>query len=73
MHQKINITLPEQTIHLIEQITSKEGRSQFIEEAVIYYIGKFKLREQLKQGAINRSERDLKLSTEWNLLEEKIW
>lgn len=72
MYQKIQIALPEQTIHLIEQITSKEGRNQFIEDAVIYYISKVKLREQLKQGAIKRAERDLALSAEWNLLEEKI-
>ncbi len=76
MYQKINITLPEQTAHLVEQMISKENRSRFVEDAVKYYmehIGKIKLHEQLKQGAIKRAERDLKLSQEWNELEDSVW
>ncbi|MBF0119159.1 MAG: hypothetical protein HQK79_10025 [Desulfobacterales bacterium] len=76
MYQKINITLPEQTVHLIEQMTNKSNRSSFIDEAVKYYmehVGKIKLREQLKQGAIKRTERDLKLSKELNELEDNGW
>ncbi|MCP4352515.1 MAG: hypothetical protein GY795_44215 [Desulfobacterales bacterium] len=76
MYQKINITLPEQTVNLIEQMTTERNISQFIDEAVKYYIeqvGKISLREQLKNGAIKRAERDLKLSQEWNELEEESW
>jgi CopG family transcriptional regulator/antitoxin EndoAI len=76
MYQKINITLPEQTLHLIEQMTGRKNRSRFIDEALKYYmeqVGKIKLREQLKQGAVKRAERDLKLSQEWNGLEDDAW
>lgn len=65
MYQKINITLSEQTAYLLEQLTDRVSRKRFIEYAVKYYIdhiGKLKIREQLKQGAMERAERDLKLS-----------
>jgi len=76
MYQKINIVLPETTLRLIDHITDKKNRSRFIDEAVKYYmeqVGKISLREQLKQGAIRRSERDLNLSREWNVFEEEAW
>lgn len=76
MYQKINITLPEQTAYLLEQMTDKENRNKFVEDAVKYYIeytGKIRLREQLKEGAVRRAERDLKLSQEWNDLEDNTW
>jgi CopG family transcriptional regulator/antitoxin EndoAI len=69
---KINITLPEQTVNLIEQMSDKGNISRFVEDAVKYYIehaGKTRLYEQLKQGAVKRAERDLKLSQEWNSLD----
>ncbi|OQX04919.1 MAG: hypothetical protein BWK80_52960 [Desulfobacteraceae bacterium IS3] len=76
MYQEINIALPEQTVNLIEQMTDKRNISRFVEDAVKYYIehaGKIRLREQLKQGAVKRAERDLKLSQEWNGLEDSGW
>ena len=75
MHQKINIPLPEQIAHYIEQLTDEKNISRFVEDAVIYYMehtGKITLREQIKQGALKRAERDLKLSQEWNSLEESV-
>lgn len=76
MYQKINITLPEQIAHLIEEMEDEKSISQFVEDAVIYYMehtGKLTLREQMKQGALKRAERDLKLSREWNCLEDTTW
>jgi CopG family transcriptional regulator / antitoxin EndoAI len=74
MHQRINITLPEETIRLIDKVTSKGNRSQFIDEAVKYYvdnIGRENLKEQLKKGAIRRAKRDLNLAEEWFALEDE--
>ncbi|WP_341525656.1 hypothetical protein WKK05_24165 [Nostoc sp. UHCC 0302] len=84
MHRRINITLPEETIELIDQVIDKSDspeetlgeRSRFINEAVQYYIAEkalAKLREQLKEGAIQRAERDLGLVEEWFDLEEEAW
>ncbi|CAK8720350.1 MAG: CopG family transcriptional regulator [Candidatus Electronema aureum] len=76
MYHKMNITLSDQTAHLLEQLTDRMSKKRFIEDAVKYYIdhiGKSKIREQLKQGAMERAGRDLKLSHEWDSLEDKIW
>ena len=65
MHRLINISLPDETIELIDQVIGKGDsleetlgdRSRFINEAVQYYISQKALvnfREQLKEGAIQR-------------------
>lgn len=76
MHRRLNITLPEDTIRLIDTVAEKGDRSRFINEAVQYYIKQKalnNLREQLKEGAIQNAERDLKLAEEWYDLEEETW
>ena len=76
MHRRLNITLPEETIQLIDQVIQKGDRSRFINEAVQYYIAEkalANLREQLKEGAIRRANRDLELAEEWFDLEEEAW
>lgn len=75
MHRRLNITLPEQTIQLIDRLTLKGDRSRFINEAVQYYIAhksKANLKQQLKEGAIKRAERDLGLVKDWFQLEEEV-
>ena len=81
MHRLINISLPDETIELIDQVIGKgdspeerlRQRSRFINQAVQYYIAQkalVNLREQLKQGAIQRTERDLGFVQEWFDLQE---
>jgi CopG family transcriptional regulator/antitoxin EndoAI len=76
MYQRINITLPEETLGLIDRLTKTGDRSRFIDRAIRYYveaIGKANLKNLLKEGAINRAERDLRLAEEWFILEEETW
>ena len=76
MYQRINITLPEETLGLIDRIAEKGDRSQFIDRAIRYYVeavGKAKLKKLLKEGALSRAERDLRLAEEWFTLEEEAW
>ncbi len=76
MYHKMNITLSDHTAYLLEQLTDKAGKRRFIEEAVKYYIDHVErknIREQLQQGAAKRAERDLRLSQELDILEDKIW
>jgi CopG family transcriptional regulator / antitoxin EndoAI len=68
MRKRINITLPEETLELIDRVTEHGDRSRFIEEAVRHYIqetGRANLRKRLKEGAMQRGERDLQLVEEW--------
>ncbi|MCI0661708.1 MAG: ribbon-helix-helix domain-containing protein [Acidobacteria bacterium] len=76
MYQRINITLPEETLGLIDRIAERGDRSRFIDHAIRHYvrtIGNAKLKKLLKEGAIARAERDLRLAEEWFTLEDEVW
>jgi CopG family transcriptional regulator / antitoxin EndoAI len=76
MHKRLNITLPETTVELIEDLAQKGGRSNFIDNAVKFYVKQLKqegLRERLKEGAIARSRQDLEIAEDWFNLEEELW
>ena len=76
MHKRINITLPEETIRLIDRVSQKGGRSRFIDQAVKHYletVGRANLKRRLKQGAERNAERDLQLTRDWFSLEEEAW
>lgn len=75
-HKRLNITLPESTIDLLENVVGKGDRSRFIDVAIKARIEQEKqknLREQLEEGAIARGERDLRLADEWFEVEEESW
>ncbi len=76
MSQRINITLSEETLHLLDRLTSDNNRSRFIDRAIKHYaeaVKRASLKKQLKEGALNRAERDLGLAEEWFPLEEELW
>jgi CopG family transcriptional regulator / antitoxin EndoAI len=76
MHRRINITLPEETLALIDRVAKLGDRSRFIDEAVKHYVqevGRGKLRKQLQEGALRRAKRDLALAEEWFGLDEEAW
>jgi len=76
VHRRINITLPEATIRLIDRIAARGDRSRLIDEAVRHYVqatGRAALRKQLREGAQRRAERDLMFAREWFPLEEEAW
>lgn len=76
VHRRINITLSEETLALLDRVVSKGDRSRLIDEAVRYYIdekGRSELKKRLQEGAIRRAARDLQLTEEWFPLEEESW
>jgi CopG family transcriptional regulator / antitoxin EndoAI len=75
MHKRINVTLPESTVRLMERVASKGERSRLVDQAVRQYlrgVTKKSLRGRLKEGALRHSERDRAIAEEWLLLDE-IW
>lgn len=73
---RINVTLPKETVHLLNKISEKGGRSRLIDSAVRFYvneIGKMNIKKNLREGAIKRKERDLSLSEDWFHIESEIW
>jgi len=75
-YRRINITLPESTVAMLETVADKGARSSFIDIAIkthIKNLNKETLREQLKEGAIVNAERNLKMAEEWFHLEGDSW
>ncbi len=76
MHQRINVTLPEDTIRMLDRLTKKRDRSRFIDTAVRRYVkevGRKNLRQQMKAGAIRDAEFDLSLAEDWFQIDEESW
>ena len=68
MHKRVNVTLPEETIQLIDRSANRGNRSRFIDQAVRYFVrehGRTQLRGLLEEGAERRAARDLAIAEEW--------
>lgn len=76
MYRRINITLPDSTVRLMERVADKGERSRLVDEALRQYlrgVTKKSLRKRIKEGALRRSDRDRALAEEWFSLEEETW
>jgi len=74
MHRRINVTLPEETIRLMDRVSAKGDRSGLIDRAVRRYVAqsrRAKLKRQLKDGALRRAKRDLQMADESFFLAEE--
>lgn len=76
MRKRINVTLSEETVRLLDRVARKGDRSQLIDQAVRTYVakvGRANLRRQIREGALRHAERDLALAEEWFPLENEAW
>jgi CopG family transcriptional regulator/antitoxin EndoAI len=76
MHRRVNITLPEETIRLIDRAAARGNRSRLINEAVRYFVrgrNRMQLRKLLKEGARHHAARDLAIAQEGLHLDEEAW
>lgn len=74
--QRINITLPQTTLRLLNRAAPKGSRSYFIDQAVRSLVkerARAELKTKLKEGAIKRAARDLLLAEEGLILDEEAW
>lgn len=74
MSKRINVVLPDETISVLDRVTSTGTRSAFISRAVLHYIetqSRQSLRQKLEAGYRANTERDLALAAEWFPLEEE--
>ncbi len=70
------MTLPQDTLRLLDRVAQKGDRSGFVDQAVRFYvkeIGRVNLKKQLRLGAIAHAARDLSIAEEWFPLEEEVW
>lgn len=76
MHHRVNITLPIETLALIDRAAAKRGRSRFIVEAVQYFVrshGRARLRQLLKEGYQKRATESRAIVEEWFGIENEVW
>jgi CopG family transcriptional regulator / antitoxin EndoAI len=81
MARQLQITLPEDTMQLLDRWLAssdypEKEYNDLINEAIKLYIAEKQinhLKQQLKEGAIVRAERDLNLAEDWFSLEEELW
>lgn len=76
MKRRINISLPEETIELIDGVAKPGDRSNLIDRAIHHYVesvGRQKLRRVLAEGARRRTARDLAIASDWFALDEEAW
>lgn len=76
VNRRLNITLPEQTVRLMDRVAGKGRRSSLIDHAVRRYLKegtKANLRKQLAKSYQANAAVDLQLAEEWFPLEEEAW
>lgn len=76
MSRRLNISLPDETVRLLDRVAAKGERSQVIAEAVTKYVvevGKARIRKRMKERAIKRSDLDLQIVEEWFPIDEDTW
>lgn len=76
MSKRINITLPERTVAVLDRVAPRGRRSHFISQAVLHYVesrGRQSLRDQLKAGYQANASESLGMALEWFPLEEEAW
>jgi metal-responsive CopG/Arc/MetJ family transcriptional regulator len=76
MTKRLNIILPEETVRVLDRVSSKGDRSRLIDQAVLHYVrsrSRDNLRERLKEGYLANAKDDLKMAQEWFPLEEEAW
>lgn len=74
MNRRLNITLPEQTVRMLDRAVPQGERSRLIDEAVRRFIheqGGSNLRKQVELSATARSERDRQIAEEWFALPDQ--
>jgi CopG family transcriptional regulator/antitoxin EndoAI len=76
MRVRINVSLDEETVRLVDRVAGKGNRSAFIEDAVTRHAAELRrrtLRDRLKEGAIARADRDRALAADWADAEDEAW
>ena len=76
MYKRINITLPESTVRLMERVADKGERSRLVDEALKQYlrgVTRKSLKKRIKEGSLRRFERDRALAAEWFFIDEEVW
>ncbi len=74
MQRRINVSLSEEAVRLLDRMAAKGDRSRFLDELVKRTArGRAELRAQLKERAIRRARFDRQIAAEWDPLSDEVW
>ena len=74
MQRRINVSLSEEAVKLLDRLAPKGDRSRFLDELVKRAArDRTALRARLREGYIKRAERDRKVAAEWDPLADEVW
>ncbi len=76
MSKRINVMLPDETLAVLDRVTTRGSRSRFVSAAVLHYVkdrAQQNLRQQLKAGYQANAQENLQIALEWFPLEEQVW
>jgi hypothetical protein len=73
---RINVILPDATVHALNRVARPGQRSRFIQRSVEHYIataGPEALRARLKQAAIRDRDLDQEIAKDWFAVDQEQW
>ena len=74
MQRRINISLSEESVRLLDQLAPRGDRSRYIEQLVKRSArDRSELRRLLKERAIRHAESDRQLAAEMDPLSDEVW
>lgn len=74
--KRINVSLPQETVKMMDRVTQKGDRSRLIDVAIRHYVksvGKAKLKVKLEEGYRALGKSSLKMAEEWFPVDEQAW
>ena len=74
IQRRINVSLSEEAVRLLDRMAPKGDRSRFLDELVKRTArDRAALRARLKEGYIRRATRDREVAAEWDPLADEVW
>lgn len=74
MQRRINVSLSEEAVRLLDRLAPKGDRSRFLDDLVKRTArDRAALRARLKEGYVKRAGRDREIAAEWDPLADEVW
>ena len=74
MQRRINVSLSEQAVRLLDRMAPKGDRSRFLDDLVKRTArDREAIRARLKEGYLKRAERDRNEAAEWDPVSDEVW
>jgi metal-responsive CopG/Arc/MetJ family transcriptional regulator len=74
MQRRINVSLSEEAVRLLDRMAPKGDRSRFLDDLVKRTArNREAIRARLKEGYIKRAQRDRDEAAEWDPLTDEVW